>query len=195
MITFILITVSALQAQKLFDLGIKGGVSRDNIRLDNVADNTAIMGWHFGGFMRVKPPVAPGIQVEALYNSMGTDVRALDAQRESSELRLQYLQAPLFLVFSLGPAELHLGGYASHLMNASINQPAEVQQEIFELREDRIRDTDYGLLGGLGLKLGSFYMGARYTFGLGTVGEPENVILHDARNMQAQFYIGIGLNK
>lgn len=182
-------------AQKLFDLGLKGGVSKDEIRMDNVASAEGIVGWHFGAFFRVKPPLAPGVQLEALYNSMGTDVMLSDSLADDSEVRLQYLQAPLFLVFSLGPAELHVGGYASHLLNASIRHPQQVQSELVALRANQFLDTDYGLLGGVGFDLGQIYLGARYTIGLGTIGASDNAILRDARNSQFQFYLGIGFNK
>ncbi len=188
------IASSQLRAQKLFDLGLKAGVSKDDIRMDNVADLEGIVGWHAGMFFRLKPPVAPGVQLEALYNSMGTDVMLNDSLNDS-HVRLQYLQAPLFLVFSIGPAELHVGGYASHLLNASIRHPQQVQEELVQLREDQFMDTDYGLLGGAGVRLGQLYLGARYTIGLGTIGAADNDILRNARNAQAQFYLGIGFNK
>lgn len=184
-----------VEAQKLFDIGIKGGVSKDNIRMDNVAGLEGIIGWHGGMFFRLKPPVAPGVQLEALYNSMGTNVVLNDSLMGDSEVRLQYLQAPLFLVFSIGPAELHIGGYASHLLNASIRHPLQVQEEVVALRENQFMDTDYGLLGGFGVRLGQVYLGARYTIGLGTIGAADNDILRNARNAQAQFYLGIGFNK
>jgi hypothetical protein len=195
MMLILLLCGMQANAQKLFDLGVKAGISRDNMQLDNVADYRAVMGWHAGIFARLKPPLMPGGQMELLFNTMGTDLRIADTIAGDARIRLNYLQMPLFLVFSLGPAELHLGGYASYLMNASITKPASVVGEVQQLRENQYQDMDYGLLGGAGLRLGSFYAGARYTFGLGAVGVSGNSILSNARNMQAQFYIGFGFNR
>ncbi len=179
-------------SQGSFDIGVKGGISRDRIQVNNVADLRGVTGHHAGLFARVKAPLTPGVQIELLYNTMGTDILVSDTSGADAQVRLNYLQLPLFLMFTLGPAELHFGGYGSYLLNSSISQPTAVQAEIQQLKDDQYMDVDYGLLGGVGVRLKSFYAGARYTIGLGTVGEADNDILGNARNMQAQLYIGIG---
>jgi hypothetical protein len=183
------------QAQRLFDIGVKAGVSRDNIRLENVTDHRGVTGWHGGLFVRLKPPLAPGVQGELLYNTMGADILGFDTVPGSATIRLRYLQLPAFLVFTLGPAELHVGGYASHLLGSTITQPSAITGEIQQLRSNQFANVDYGLLGGAGIRLGSFYAGGRYTIGLGTVGDSDNNILGNARNMQAQLYVGYGFAK
>lgn len=190
----LLIAVSA-NAQRIFDLGFKAGISRDDITLENVADHTTILGWQAGVFARVKPPLTPGLQAEVLYNNTGSDLRLTDAMASDANIRLQYVQVPLFLVFSLGPAEIHLGAYGSHLLNASITNPLAIHEEYQALRANEFQDTDYGLLGGAGFRAGRIYAGARYLIGLGTIGAADNNILRNARNMQAQFHVGYGLFK
>jgi hypothetical protein len=188
----ILLVSHTADAQKLFDVGFKAGINQDDIRILNVADHKPVLGWHAGMFTRVKAPLSPGLQVELLYSTQGTDLRISDSIPGETQIRLNYLQLPVFLVFSLGPAELHVGGYGSYLMNASITQPVTAYDEVMQLRENLFNDMDYGLLGGVGVKLGSFYAGGRYLLGLGTVGEGV-ALLRDSRNLQAQIYIGIGL--
>jgi hypothetical protein len=188
----VIFTGTQLQAQDLFDIGMKGGISQDRISLQNVPEYSSVSGWHAGLFARVKPPLAPGAQVELLYNTMGADILRFDTIEGDASIRLRYLQLPAFLVFSLGPAEVHVGGYGSYLLGATITQPSAVVGEVQQLRSNQFMDMDYGLLGGLGLKLGSFYLGGRYTLGLGTVGAEDNNILRNARNMQGQLYLGYG---
>ena len=193
-IIILTVLLSGLQAgaQQLFDIGLKAGINQDDIRIQNVADHRPVLGWNAGLFARVKAPAAPGFQAELLYSTQGTDLRIADSIPSETNIRLNYLQLPVFLVFSLGPAEIHVGGYGSYLMNASITQPATAYGEVLQLKESHFVDMDYGLLGGLGFKFGSIYAGGRYLLGLGTVGEGIT-LLRDSRNLQAQLYIGIGL--
>jgi hypothetical protein len=192
MILLLLLPALAVRGQGLFDAGVKGGVSRDNILFTNVADFKAITGWQAGVFARVKPPLAPGVQAELLLNTLGTDLRPADTLAGEAAIRLRYLQLPVFLVFALGPAEVHLGVYASQLLNSSIDQPTVMYQEVQQLREDEFVNIDHGLLGGLGFKFGRVYAGARYLVGLGNMGSGSNHLLGRARSTQAQFYLGYG---
>lgn len=174
-----------LAAQKLFDIGLKAGVSSDDLDLSGPSTDQ-VLGYHGGLFVRVKPPLFPGIQGEALFTTVGTSVPAADLP-EDVRFKFSYVQFPLFMVFTLGPAELHAGGYYGHPLSADVDGLADVVAPV-DAQED------YGLLGGAGLHLGRFYAGARYNLGLKDLGS-DGPIADKIHNRQAQLYIGFGLVK
>jgi hypothetical protein len=174
-----------LAAQKVFDLGPMAGVSSDDLALGG-ASTEQVFGYHAGLFARVKPPLFPGIQGEALFTTVGTSATS-DDPTEDLRFRFNYVQFPVFLVFSLGPAELHAGGYYGHPLSSDVEglsdvvTPPEAQ-------------ADYGLMGGVGLHLGRIYAGARYNLGLNDLGS-NTPISDEVHNRQAQLYLGFGLFK
>ncbi len=179
---------STVNAQRLFDLGVKGGVNLDD--LSSSYNHSSIVGGHFGLFARVKPPILPGVQGELLLSSMGTstNVAGVDV-----ELRSVDLQVPVFAVFSLGPAELHAGGYYSrHFANTLIHE-FDLDIEMPEVGIEELENGTYGVLFGVGLRLKRFYAGARYNHGLQSIGT--GPYLGDVQNRQVQVYLGLGFFK
>jgi hypothetical protein len=174
-----------LAAQKVFDLGIKAGVSSDDLALGG-ASTEQVLGYHGGLFARVKPPLFPGIQGEALFTTVGTSAASGDLA-DDVRFRFNYVQFPVFLVFAFGPAELHAGGYYGHPLSSDVEGLSDVVAP-------PDAQEDYGLLGGVGLHLGRFYAGARYNLGLNDLGS-DTPISDEARNRQAQLYVGFGLFK
>jgi hypothetical protein len=183
--TFAMQTASA---QRLFDLGPKAGISYDDLSLSR--SHIAVLGWHAGVFARLKPPLFPGVQGEVLVTSMGSDIQAGDVG--GTEVRSVALQLPLFAVFSIGPAEIHLGGYADKLLNTTAGSYTDADGTVHQ-RGD-LSNGGYGLLLGGGLHLGSFYAGIRYNYGLNDISTGEG-FLASAQNRQAQLYVAIGLFK
>jgi hypothetical protein len=168
-----------LAAQQVFDLGPKAGVSSNDLALGG-ASTDPVLGYHAGLFARVKPPMFPGIQGEALFTTVGTSA-------EDVRFRFNYVQFPVFLVFTLGPAELHAGGYYGHPLSSDVDGLSDVVTP-------PDAQADYGLLGGVGLHLGRIYAGARYNLGLNDLGS-DTPISDQAHNRQAQLYVGFGLFK
>jgi hypothetical protein len=175
-------------AQRLFDLGPKAGISYDDLSLSR--SHIAVLGWHAGVFARLKPPLFPGVQGELLVTSMGSDIKPSDGG--GTQVRSVALQVPVFAVFSIGPAEIHLGGYADKLLTTTANSYADADGTVHE-RGD-LSNGGYGLLLGGGLHLGSFYAGVRYNYGLNDISTGEG-FLASAQNRQAQLYVAIGLFK
>ncbi len=175
-------------AQRLFDLGPKAGISYDDLSISR--SHVAVLGWHAGVFARLKPPLFPGVQGELLVSSMGSDIRPADGG--GTQVRSLALQIPVFAVFSIGPAEIHLGGYADKLLNTNADSYTDAEGNVHE-RGD-LANGGYGLLLGGGLHLGSFYAGIRYNYGLNNIATGEG-FLASAQNRQAQLYVAIGLFK
>lgn len=173
---------------QLFDLGIKAGVNQDNFQTS--FDHTALIGGHAGIFARVKPPILPGIQAEILASTWGSTVSSSGV---SADLRSATIQIPVFLIFSLGPVELHGGAYYDRYLTKEfdVNIDAVIEGETIQV--DNLADGGYGLLGGAGVRLGHFYAGARYNVGLNDIGS--GPILSDVQTRQFQAYIGFGLFK
>lgn len=184
---FFMVLFCAAQAQ-LFDLGIKGGINQDDLRTNDA--HQPLWGGHAGLFARVKPPILPGVQGEVLLTSLGSRVTA---EGYTADLRTAAVQVPLFAVMAFGPAELHLGGYYDRYLTKSFDVDLDVDFGDATVSENDLADEGYGLLAGAGLRLGHFYGGARYLFGLHDLGNAE--VLRGVRSQQLQIYIGLGLFK
>lgn len=170
---------------RLFDVGFKAGVSSNDLSFGSGASTSTVLGWHAGVFARVKAPLVPGIQGEALFSTLGSEANSAPG---TLNVRLDYVQLPVFLIFALGPLELHAGGYYGHPLGSSVQGTLEgIDAAILD-----DPDADYGLVGGLGLHVGRFYAGARYNYGLKDLNTGEGPDVH---NRQAQLYAGIGLFK
>lgn len=177
----------AAQAQ-LFDLGLKGGINQDDLK--SKFQHEPLLGGNAGVFARIKPPILPGVQGELLISTLGTNVRA---EGQELDLRTASLQAPLFLVMAFGPVELHAGGYYEKYLTKSFTTDLDVLIEGNTVRVADLADDGLGLLGGAGLRLGHFYAGARYLYGLEDVGS--GPVLDGVRSRQVQAYIGFGFFK
>jgi hypothetical protein len=174
-----------VSGQKLFDLGVKAGISMDDLSTGYA--HHALAGGNVGLFARVKPPVLPGVQGEVLLSSMGSTVTVED---QTSNIRTMTLQLPLFVVFSLGPVELHAGGYYDRQLARSWNISGMLTVGDDEVSLDDLREGSFGALVGAGLRFSHFYLGARYNYGLQDLAS--GPYLNDIRNRQGQFYLGWG---
>lgn len=170
------------QAQ-LFDLGLKGGINQDDLRSD--FQHEPLLGGNAGIFARIKPPVLPGVQGELLVSSVGTNVRA---EGQELDLRTASLQVPILLVMAFGPVELHAGGYYEKYLTKHFTTDLDLRLGGNTVSVTDLADDGLGLLGGAGLRLGHFYAGARYLFGLEDVGS--GPVLEGVRSRQVQAYIG-----
>lgn len=173
------------QAQGVFDVGPKAGISSDNLNLD--MGHNSVLGWHAGLFARVKPPLFPGLQGEVLLSTVGTNALF---EGDEARVRATALRVPLFLLFPLGPVEIHLGGYMDRTLNSMTEDG--VDSEGNTTPSGGFNEGGYGLLGGAGLRLGRLYFGARYNYGLESLGDGPG-FLSNASNRQFQFSLGFGL--
>ncbi|MEZ4807805.1 MAG: hypothetical protein R2815_10120 [Flavobacteriales bacterium] len=176
---------TTLHAQGLFDLGLKGGVNMDDLATSYAHES--VLGGHAGIFARVKPPLLPGAQGEVLLTTLGTRVTV---EGETLELRTAAVQAPVFAVFSLGPVELHGGGYYERYLTDNLADELDLGLEGETIELTDLAQDGFGLLVGGGLHLGHFYAGARYNIGMDPIGS--GPYLSDVRSRQVQVYLGLG---
>jgi hypothetical protein len=175
-------------------IGVKLGGNLSNLRVDNVEDEKLKLGLNLGLFAKI--PVAKGfsIQPELLYSSKGTKLTTGGLLDEGEyRFNLNYVEVPVLAVINLARNfNLHVGGYGAYLASANIKQLEGDggANEITDLDEDDFNRFDYGLVGGLGVDVANFTIGARYDLGLKGVGEAG--ALSDSKNSAFSLYIGLG---
>lgn len=138
------------------------------------------------------------IQPELLYTSKGSKL-TYDNLFGSGEFRfnLNYVELPVLAVINLAKNfNLQAGAYAGYLVNANIkklNNEGETS-DIADFNEDDFNRFDFGLVGGLGLDIQNFTIGARYNYGLKEVGNNDEIagqVLGDSKNSAISLYLGL----
>jgi hypothetical protein len=180
--------------------GIKAGVNLTNMYVDDVSDENMKVGLNAGFFAKL--PVARGfsIQPELLYSSKGAKEEYDNFIEGEGEYRfnLNYVELPVLAVFNVAKNfNLHLGPYVSYLAGVNIKDLKDngTIDEIAELDADNFNRFDYGLVGGLGIDISNFTLGARYNYGLREIGKSDNItsqLLKNSKNSAIAFYIGFG---
>lgn len=176
--------------------GFKGGLNLSNLYVDDVEDENIKPGINIGLFAKI--PVAKGfsIQPELLYTSKGSKI-VYNSLFSTGEYRfnLNYVELPLLGVINVAKNfNLHAGAYVGYLASANIKEVREDAEnpEIADLNEEDFDRFDYGLVGGLGVDVQNFTIGARYNYGLNQVGEPGSLAgqaLRNSKNSVVTLYI------
>lgn len=180
--------------------GIKGGVNFTNMFVDEVSDENMKVGFNAGFFAKL--PVTRGfsIQPELLYTSKGAKETYNNIIQGEGEYRfnLNYIELPVLAVINVAKNfNIHAGPYVSYLAAANIKNLHDdhSQDEIAELDTDDFNRIDYGLVGGLGIDISNFTIGARYNYGLREIGKSGSLagqVTKDSRNSAISLYIGVG---
>jgi len=184
--------------QKMPEVGIKGGITVSSF---NDAENVEIRpGITLGGYARFNVLNTPfSVQPEVLYAQFGTDF-----DRNDSNLRLDYVQIPVLVMYrlnnrfnSLTPF-LFAGPYVGFLSNTvpegifgnELQFPLENGGSI--LAEEAVNNTDYGLVFGAEINLSNIVVGLRYNAGLNDVFEDE--VAATGKNAVFSLIVGIAFN-
>ncbi len=173
------------RSQRLCDFGLNAGASLDDLSTGYQHD--PVIGAHAALFFRVKPALLPGAQGELMLTTLGSDVRV---EGYEAELRSVAVRAPVFLLWGVGPAEIHAGAYYERYLTAEIVREFNVPLEEIPVEIADLSDEGYGLLFGAGLHFGHFYSSVRYNMGLSSLGT--GPYLDDVKNRQWQAYLGFG---
>ncbi|MDO1451083.1 porin family protein [Rhodocytophaga aerolata] len=210
LLALLLFVAAPLQAQEDNPgpkFGIKGGANLSQLYINqpNVEDENMKIGYHFGLFGKIPVTDFLAIQPELLYTNTGAKVTyggsdladLLGIEEGEVRFNLNYIQVPIALVANLGPVQLHGGPYISYLAGANVKdlKSADLNSnEITDLNADNFNRMDYGLVGGIGVDINKFMIGARYNYGLRKVGDSgiAGTLTNDSRNSVAQLYIGFG---
>ncbi len=182
------------------EFGIKGGVNMSNLYSDDVDDNNALWGFNAGVFAAF--PIADNIfiQPEILYTTKGAELEYnSDILSGTSKFKLGYVEVPLLVRFNLTENfNIHVGGYASYLVNAKVSNDTEGGDGLdFEedLDADDFERFDAGLSAGVGVDFNPISIGLRYNYGLTPIGkERDGVTFPDAKNSNLSLYLAYKLN-
>ena len=177
--------------------GIKGGLNMSNLYLDNVNDQNARIGFNIGVFGQLFSSETFALQPELLYSTKGSTAQYGGAINQEISYNLNYLDMPVLAVFKLGDVgEIHLGGYASYLLNANISYKGDFANGSDPIDKDNLKSFDYGISGGLAANFGKAQVGARYNFGVVKIANSNAArsVIGDAKNSCAQVFIAFALN-
>jgi len=176
--------------------GIKGGLNVSNLYIDNIHDENARYGFNVGLYGQVLSSDKFAIQPELLFSTKGTKAFYGGIVEQTVKYNLNYLDLPVLAVFKLGEsAEIHVGPYASYLLNANVSYSGDVANGDDEIDKDHLKSFDYGLVGGFGLNFGQVQVGARYNYGLVKIADSDaaELFLGDSKNSVAQLYVSLNL--
>jgi len=177
--------------------GIKGGLNVSNLYIDDINDENARYGFNVGLYGQILSSDVFAIQPELLFSTKGTKAFYNNGLVDQTiKYNLNYLDLPVLAVFKLGnSAEIHVGPYASYLLNANISYSGNLANGDDEIDKDNLRSFDYGLVGGFGLNFGAVQVGARYNYGLVKIADSNaaEFLLGDSKNSVAQLYLSLNL--
>ncbi|WP_300568558.1 porin family protein [Flavobacterium sp.] len=155
--------------------GIKGGVNFSNMYTNDVDDKNVLVGFNVGLFAKL--PVADfiSIQPEMYFTTKGAELTYNNAFAEgTAKFRLNYVEVPLLLMINLTDNfNIHGGPYVAYLIDGKTKNDSS--NNLFDsednLDSDDFNKIDAGLAVGLGIDVDKFSIGARYNYGLTTVGK------------------------
>ena len=180
------------------EFGIKGGVNMSNLYSDSddIDDENAL--WGFNAGLYAAFPIADNIfiQPELLYTTKGAELEYNTLGFEgTSKFKLNYIELPLLVRFNLTENfNIHVGGYASYLVNAKVTGDGDVDFDQ-ELDADDFERFDAGLSAGVGVNFNPISAGLRYNYGLAPIGKDvDGVTFPDAKNSNLSLYLSYKLN-
>jgi hypothetical protein len=179
--------------------GVKGGLNLSNLYVDDANDENMKLGFNLGVYAKV--PVVKGfsIQPELIYSSKGSKLTYDNFLLGKGEYRfnLNYVEVPVLAVFNIAKnVNLQGGGYVSYLASANIKDLKDdgTIENIKDLKADNFNRFDYGLVGGIGIDVMNFTIGARYNYGLKEVGDSglSGQLTKNSKNSVIALYVGFG---
>ena len=178
--------------------GVKGGINLSNLYVDAADDENMKVGLNLGFFAKIPITRGLSVQPELLYSSKGSKLTYDNVLLGKGEYRfnLNYVEVPLLLVINVAKnLNIKGGGYLSYLASANIKDMDEngTVDDIKDLNVADFNRFDYGLVGGLGVDVMNFTIGARYSYGLKEVGKARiGNLVNDSKNSVISLYVGIG---
>ncbi|MEO8515373.1 MAG: porin family protein [Flavobacterium sp.] len=180
--------------------GIKGGVNFSNMYTDDVDDENVLTGFTLGLFAKAPITNFIALQPELNFTTKGSELTYNNAFAQGkAKFRMDYIEVPLLLVVNVTKNfNIHGGPYLAYLIHSSVKNDSDVNSFDFEntLNNDDFNRFDAGLSGGLGFDFDMLSFGARYNYGLTTVGKERNFdgtnyTFPDGKNSVLNFYVGL----
>lgn len=159
-------------------VGVKGGFSFSNLYTKDVDDKNMLTGLTAGIF--IEAPISNNVafQPEFNFTMKGAELQYNNVFAQGkTKFGLSYLEVPVLIKANILPVlNVHFGPYIAYLVDARITNEDPNGTVNFEqtYNEDDFNRFDYGLSGGVGLDFGPFGLGARYNYGLRTIGKEQS---------------------
>lgn len=178
--------------------GVKGGINLSNLYVDAADDENMKVGLNLGLYAKIPLMRWLSIQPELLYSSKGSKLTYNNVLLGKGEYRfnLNYVEVPLLLVINVAKnLNIKGGGYLSYLASANIKDMDD-NGTVADIKNLNVKDFnrfDYGLVGGVGVDVLNFTIGARYSYGLNEVGKSGIAnLVNDSKNSVISLYVGVG---
>jgi hypothetical protein len=183
--------------------GIKGGINFSDLPTKNSDKSKFLTGFNAGLFAKL--PITPmfGIQPELLFTTKGSNVTYDNVfSNGTARFSLNYLEVPVLLTVNISDNfNIHVGPYASYLVTGKVKNIANVTLFNYEdnINTDDYNRLDVGIVLGVGIDIGTFGLGARYTYGLTKIGKEKTFLgntyrFPDANNSVFNLYVALSLN-
>lgn len=185
-------------------IGIKAGVNFSNYYVHDVSDQDLKTAYHVGLFFKAPINDRVSIQPEVLFSQKGSTLYYDNAFASGTvDLTVNYIDVPILFRVDLVPGfYISAGPYVSFMVNATVEDVDSDGSTNFEEELDKsdFNEFDWGVAGGFGFEIGSFNIGARYNYGLVTVGKEQTNLLGqtsrypDGKNSVTQIFIGFAFD-
>lgn len=200
------ISTSNVQAQtnnSSLQFGVKGGLNLSNLYTKEVEDNNILTSYNAGVYASLPITGFLAIQPEILYSRKGAELVYDNAFVEgTAKFKLNYIEVPILLKLNIAKnLNIQAGPYFAYLIDAEVKNNSNA--DLFDFEEsynnDDFNKFDYGLAAGIGFDLKSFGIGARYNYGLTSVGKERSVLgqsytIPDGKNSNLSLYVSLQLN-
>lgn len=184
-------------------IGVKGGLNLSNMYTEDVDDNNLLVSFNAGIYASIPLAGSLSFQPEFLYSRKGSELAYDNAfVTGKAKFKLNYIEVPLLLKYNIVKNfNIHAGPYVAYLIDAQVTNETDNGTFNFEdnLDNDDFNKFDYGLSAGVGLDFQSIGIGARYNYGLSTIGKERsfagsNYTFPDGKNSNISVYVALKLN-
>lgn len=183
--------------------GIKGGVNFSNVISDNIDDKNVLTSFNAGIYGNFQIGDILSIQPEILYSRKGGELTYDNAFASgATQFKLNYIEVPLLFKVNITDSfSVHAGPYFAYLVDAQVSNNANGDAFDFEdnYSNDDFNKFDVGISAGIGFDFNSVGIGARYNYGLSTIGKEREIAgtsytIPDGNNSNISLYVSYKLN-
>lgn len=198
-----LTTVQAQVNNGEAQFGVKGGVNFSNMYTEEVDDNNVLTSFNAGIYATLPITDFIAIQPEVLYSRKGSELTYDNAfATGKAQFKLNYIEVPILVKANLTKnLNIHAGPYVAYLLDAQVTNETDGGAFNFEdnFNNDDFNKFDAGISAGIGLDFDTIGIGARYNYGLTTVGKERTVggatyTVPDGKNSNISVYMSLKLN-
>jgi hypothetical protein len=203
MLCALFVPVQAQVNKDIARVGFKGGLNLSSLYTKDSYDSKMLTGFNIGVFSKVPITQHVAFQPELYYTTKGSEITYNNTFVDGiARFRLNYIEMPILLVMNVTDNfNIHVGPYASYLLNGKVKNESNVNLFDFEdnINSDDFNRFDVGVAVGAGIDFGSIGIGVRYNYGLTTVGKEKSFLgttytFPDAKNGVINFYAAISFN-